>query len=65
MDEKYSTLMKNGTWHLVPASQAQNDIDCKWVYKVKHKADGSIDHYKAWLVAKGFKQCYGTVIPQF
>jgi hypothetical protein len=36
-----------------------NLIDCKWVLKIKRKADESIDSYKGRLVAKGFKQQYG------
>jgi hypothetical protein len=59
MDEEYSALIKNGTWHLVPSARGQNVIDCKWVYKVKRKADGTVDRYKACLVAKGFRQGYG------
>jgi hypothetical protein len=55
MEEEFSALMKNGTWYLVPASQALNIIDYKWVYKVKRKADGTIDRHKAHLVAKGLK----------
>jgi hypothetical protein len=40
---------------LVPPQPNRNLIDSKCVYKIKHKADGSIDRYKAHLVAKGFK----------
>jgi histone deacetylase 1/2 len=59
MDNEYSALMRNQTWHLVPPPKGKNVIGCKWVYKVKKKADGTIDRYKARLVAKGFKQRYG------
>jgi histone deacetylase 1/2 len=59
MDLEYDALMKNKTWHLVPPRKGINVIDCKWVFKIKYKADGSLDKYKGWLVAKGFKQRYG------
>jgi hypothetical protein len=59
MNSEFHALLKNRIWHLVPPGQAQNIIDCKWVYKLKAKADGSIDRYKARLVSKGFKQRYG------
>jgi hypothetical protein len=56
LDSEYSALIRNNTWHLVPASPSDNFIDCKWVYKIKRKADSSIDRYKARLVVRGFKQ---------
>lgn len=33
-----------------------NIVGCKWVYQIKLKVDGTLDRYKAWLVAKGFHQ---------
>ena len=33
-------------------------IGCRWVFTVKLKLDGSIDRYKAGLVAKGYAQRY-------
>jgi histone deacetylase 1/2 len=59
MDIEYDALMKNKTWHLVPPTKGRNIIDCKWVWKVKRKADGTLDKYKARLVTKGFKQRFG------
>jgi histone deacetylase 1/2 len=59
MDSEYQALLRNRTWQLVPRPKGKNVIGCKWVYKVKRKADGSVDRYKAQLVAKGFKQRYG------
>ena len=34
-------------------------VGCKWVFAVKYKLDGSIERYKARLVAKVFTQTYG------
>lgn len=59
MDAEHQALLRNKTWRLVPLPKGKHVIGCKWVYKVKRKADGSIDWYKAHLVAKGYKQQYG------
>ncbi|MCO5581736.1 hypothetical protein L7F22_035625 [Adiantum nelumboides] len=54
MDEEIAALDVNETWKLVPFPEGKKSIGCKWVYKVKHNADGSISKYKARLVAKGY-----------
>jgi hypothetical protein len=58
MDAEYDGLMNNKTCHLVPPQKGRNVIDYKWVYKIKCKADGSLDIYKTRLVTKDFKQRY-------
>ena len=54
MNDEHQALLNNGTWHLVPPPRSKNVIGCKWVYKIKRRADGQIERYKARLVAKGF-----------
>lgn len=56
MQAEYDALKRNQTWSLVPPSQAQNIVGCKWVYCTKYKSDCSIDRLKDRLVAKGFHQ---------
>ncbi|XP_019258791.1 PREDICTED: uncharacterized protein LOC109237004 [Nicotiana attenuata] len=56
MTQEFEALHVNITWELVPLPVEKQVIGCKWVYKVKHKADGSIVRFKAKLVVKGYTQ---------
>eukprot|EP00253_Pinus_taeda_P013832 PITA_13832 len=60
MQKEYDSLIKNGTWKLVGPPLGTKPIGCKWVYKNKYKADGSLDKHKSKLVAKGFAQKEGV-----
>lgn len=31
-------------------------IGCKWVFRVKRKTNGTIDKFKAWLIAEGYQR---------
>ena len=59
MDDEFKALTDHKTWVLVPKPHGRHPVGCKWVYKIKHNADGSISGYKAHLVAKGYNQEYG------
>ncbi|KAL0367312.1 UNVERIFIED_CONTAM: Copia protein [Sesamum radiatum] len=56
MKEELSSMAKNNIWELVDLPTGCKTIGNKWVLKVKCKTDGSIDKFKAWLVAKGYTQ---------
>jgi len=60
MEEEFSALQINQTWTLTSLPAGQKPIGCKWVYKIKYNLDGSIDRYKAHLVAKGYNQIEGV-----
>jgi hypothetical protein len=60
MDHKMKTLEDAGTWETVLCPTGRNIIGSKWVFRIKRKADGSIDKYKVCLVARGFTQIYGA-----
>eukprot|EP00253_Pinus_taeda_P022033 PITA_22033 len=51
MEAEFQSLQKNHTWTLSDLPEGKKPISYKWVYKVKHKADGTLDKYKAHLVA--------------
>lgn len=43
---------------MIELPHGKRSVGCKWLFTIKHKTDGSIERFKAWLVAKGFAQSY-------
>lgn len=56
MSAELSVLKANNTWVLTNLPPNKHSIGCKWVFKIKYKADGTIERYKAKLVAKEYAQ---------
>ena len=56
MIAEYKSIMKNDVCDVVPRPEGNSVVTSKWIYKIKHAADGSIDKYKARFVACGFSQ---------
>ena len=59
MDEEMRVLTQNQTWEVVDLLKGKKLVGCKSVYTLKCKSDGSLDRYKAHLVARGYTQTYG------
>ncbi|CAI7780135.1 unnamed protein product [Closterium sp. NIES-53] len=59
-EAELAALHANDTYSVVPRPPKCKPIPCKWIFKVKEHADGSIERRKARLVVKGFKQRDGV-----
>eukprot|EP00253_Pinus_taeda_P001734 PITA_01734 len=60
MVEEYESIMKNSVWEEVQRPEGKSVADLRWIYKVKHVADGDIEKCKARFVAKGISQIEGV-----
>ena len=60
MDHEMASLERALTWVSVLRPPGKNVVGSKWVYRLKHKADGNVDKYKARVVARGFTQIPGV-----
>jgi hypothetical protein len=59
MCDEIAALRTNRTWSLVPFHPSMNIVGSRWVYRIKRRVDGSIERYKARLIARGFTQQEG------
>ena len=59
MSAKIEALELNQTWLLIDLPLHVKPVGYKWLYKIKHCPDGSVECYKARLIAKGYVQTEG------
>ena len=59
VQSEMDSIMSNGTWEFVKHPYGCKPIGCKWVFKKKLRPDGTIERYKARLMAKGYTQKEG------
>ena len=58
-EEEYQSLMDNNVWTVADLPPGKMVVGSKWVFKLKKLPDGSIDCFKARVVARGFTQKAG------
>ncbi|CAH9068461.1 unnamed protein product, partial [Cuscuta epithymum] len=56
MQTEIRALENNQTWVLESLPAGKKARGCKWVYKIKHRSDGTIERLKARLVVFGNHQ---------
>ena len=60
MESEYSSLLKNDTWDLVPPPEGKNVVGSRLVLNFKRDEYGSVNRFKARLVAQGYSQVKGV-----
>lgn len=61
MEEEMRVLERNKTWELVDLPKGKKLVGYKWEFTIKYKSNGTVERYKALLVAKWYTQSYGIL----
>ena len=59
MIEEYQSIMKNDVWDVFRRPKGKSVVTSKWIYKIEHVVDGSIEKHKERFVAHGFSKKEG------
>ena len=60
MMEEYHSIMKNDVWDIVLRPEGKSVVTSKWIYKIKHAANRSIEKHKVRFMARGFSKVEGV-----
>lgn len=60
IEEELKSMEDNHVWKIEPLPSEKNLVSTKWVFRKKQNSDGTIERYKARLVARGFTQIPGV-----
>lgn len=58
-EDELRSIQERKVWTLVPRTPGMHVLGCRFVYKTKRNPDGSIERFKARLVAQGYGQKKG------
>ena len=54
-----ASIIQDKARDLIPSWHHQKAIRCRWIFKVKHNVDVTINRYKARLVANSYAKTHG------
>ncbi len=60
MQHEINSLQEHDVLEFTELLKGRKAVGCNWVFKIKRNADGSVERFKARLVAQGFSQRYGV-----
>jgi hypothetical protein len=60
MKSELGSMSENQVWTLMDPPSDHKAIECKWIFNKKIDVNDNVTVYKAWLVAKGFRQVQGV-----
>jgi hypothetical protein len=49
-----ASIINNDVWDIVSRSEGKSMVSSRWIFKIKHTVDGSIEKYKAKFMVRGF-----------
>ncbi|WVZ08815.1 hypothetical protein V8G54_022161 [Vigna mungo] len=61
MQKEIKALEENNTWSMTELPPGKTAIGCRWVYKIKYRADGVVERHKARLEGIDFLDTFSPV----